>query len=312
MLAHLQQATTIGLLLAAVAWAAWFVHAGNRTMAVAGALLIVFGYAIVLAIEFMLLRRANRADPAPSATRWQLVTAWWGEVLTAPQVFCWRQPFRSAVEPDFLPDAPGRRGVLLVHGFVCNRGLWNPMMARLRSLGVPFVAVNLEPVFGSIDRYAEIIEHAVQRLVAHTGCPPVIVAHSMGGLATRAWMAAHHGDTRVHRVITIGTPHHGTLLGKFGYTPNARQMRVGSDWQRRLAAREPQERFGRFTCFYGHCDNIVFPASTATLPGADNRHMAGVAHVHMAHQEEVFSEVLRWVGVDSVHAGPARDTLEMR
>ena len=61
-------------------------------------------------------------------------------------------------------------------------------------------------------------------------------------------------------------------------------------------SREPAQRFERFTCFYGHCDNIVFPASTATLPGADNRHVAGCAHVQMAHQDEVFSEVLRWVG----------------
>ena len=46
-----------------------------------------------------------------------------------------------------------------------------------------------------------------------------------------------------------------------------------------LAAREPAQRFERFTCFYGHCDNIVFPASTATLPGADNRHIAGHARM---------------------------------
>ena len=132
------------------------------------------------------------------------------------------------------------------------------------SLSVPFVAVNLEPVFGSIDHYADIIEAAVQRLESAGGLPPVMVAHSMGGLAVRAWMAAHAGDERVHRVITIGTPHRGTFLGRFGHTHNARQMRIGSDWQRELAAREPPHRYGRFTCFYGHCDNIVFPAVTAT------------------------------------------------
>jgi triacylglycerol esterase/lipase EstA (alpha/beta hydrolase family) len=227
-------------------------------------------------------------------------------------VFCWRQPFRSRAEPDFLPEAPGRRGVVLVHGFVCNRGLWNPMMAWLRSRGVPFVAVNLEPVFGSIDRYADIVEAAVRRVEAATGQPPVIVAHSMGGLATRAWMAAHDADERVHRVITIGTPHHGTLLGGFGHTRNAREMRLGSDWQRRLSAREPPGRFERFTCFYGHCDNIVFPASSATLPGADNRHVASVAHVQMAHQDEVWNEVLRWVGsaTDMPRTAPARRDAE--
>ena len=296
MLARLQQATTIGLVLAALLWAAYFVHAGAPAWAAVGALLILFGYALFLGIEFVLLRFVNRRDPAPPATAWQLVKAWWGEVVTAPRVFCWRQPFRSHAVPDFLPPASRRRGVLFVHGFVCNRGLWNPLMLRLRAAGVPFVAVNLEPVFGSIDHYADIIEVAVRRVGSATGQPPVVVAHSMGGLAVRAWLDAHQGDARVHRVITIGTPHRGTFLGRFGHTRNARQMRTGSDWQQKLAAREPPQRFERFTCFYGHCDNIVFPASTATLPGADNKHIGGVAHVHMAHQDEVFNEVLRWVG----------------
>jgi len=297
MLARLQQATTLGLLLAAAVWAIVFVRWGAPTWAGVGAWLILFGYALFLGVEFVLLSFANRGDPAPPASLRQLVGAWWGEVLTAPRVFCWRQPFRSNAEPDSLNGAPGRRGVVFVHGFVCNRGLWNPWMARLRTLGVPYVAVNLEPVFGSIDRYADIVEEAVCRIEQSTGQPPVLVAHSMGGLAVRAWMAAYDGDNRVHRVVTIGTPHRGTLLGRFGHTPNARQMWLGSDWQRLLASREPPQRFERFTCFYGHCDNIVFPASTATLPGADNRHMAGVAHVQMAHQEEIFNEVLRWVGL---------------
>src|SRR5438105_5727451 len=132
MLARLQQVTTIGLLLAAVAWAAYFARAGEPAWATVGALLIVFGYALVLGIEFMLLRFVNRGDPAPPATSGQLFRAWVGEVLTAPRVFCWRQPFRAGAEPDFLPSSAQRRGVVLVHGFVCNRALWNPLMARLR------------------------------------------------------------------------------------------------------------------------------------------------------------------------------------
>ena len=60
-----------------------------------------------------------------------------------------------------------------------------------------------------------------------------------------------------------------------------------------LAAQEPPERYRRFTCFYGHCDNIVFPCSTATLPDADNRHLRGHAHVHMLRHPDVLAEVLR-------------------
>jgi hypothetical protein len=72
-------------------------------------------------------------------------------------------------------------------------------------------------------------------------------------------------------------------------------MALGTDWQRALEALEPQAHFERFTCFYSHCDNIVFPASTATLPGADNRHVSGTAHVHLADHPQVLKEVLACV-----------------
>jgi len=286
-LARLQQCTTVGALLLAVAWAWGFASAGEVGWAFAGALAIVGGYAAVLALEFVLLHRVHGDDPAPRAAPRQLWRAWWGEVRTAPVVFCWRQPFLSRR----FPDAPaagvhGRRGVLLVHGFVCNRGLWNPWLQRLHAARVPVVAVNLEPVFGSIDDYVPRIEAGVRALHAHTGLAPLVVAHSMGGLALRRWWAEPGNEERVHRAITIGTPHHGTWLARFALTPNARQMRRDSRWLRALAAREPAARAGRFTCFYSHCDNIVFPPSTATLAGADNRHLPGVAHVHMADRPE--------------------------
>ena len=296
MLARLQQATTSGLILAALVWAVYFATRGHPMWATFGALLIVFGYALFLGAEFMVMWFVNRADPAPRATPWQHVVAWWGEVATAPRVFCWNQPVLSNAVPDWLESQSPSRGVVFVHGFVCNRGLWNPLMRKLRQARVPFVAVNLEPVFGSIDHYAGIVDAAVRRVEAATGMAPVIVGHSMGGLAIRAWLDAHAGDQHAHRIITIGTPHHGTYLGRYAMTPNARQMNLSSDWQRRLSEREPAQRFARFTCFYGHCDNIVFPATTATLAGADNRHIAGTAHVHMAFHADVFSEVMRWSG----------------
>jgi predicted alpha/beta hydrolase family esterase len=303
MLARLQQATTLGALLLAALWAWAFTRAGHPGWAVTGALLVVGGYALVLGLEFALLRAAHGDDPTPRATPRQLLRAWWGEVRSAPTVFCWRQPFFSARFPDSLPPgSAGRRGVLLVHGFVCNRGLWNPWLERLREAGVPVVAVNLEPVFGTIDDYVPGIEAAVRHLEQHTGLPPVVVAHSMGGLALRRWWADQDvGDQRLHRAITLGTPHQGTWLARFAMTPNARQMRQQSRWLQTLAAREPASRSARFTCFYSHCDNIVFPPRTATLPGADNRHLPGVAHVHMAEMPEPWAELQRWIG-----PGPGR------
>ena len=294
MLARLQQFITLSLLTSALAWAAWFMNAGRPIWALAGVLLIVFGYALFLAVEFVFVWCVHGDDPAPKASARQLFKAWFGEVLTAPRVFCWQQPFRSNSEPDFLPARSGQRGVVLVHGFVCNRGFWNRWLPRLREQGIPFVAVNLEPVFGTISDYAPIVEQAVRRVEQATGLAPVVVGHSMGGLAIRAWLAAYGGAQRVHRAITIGSPHRGTWLGRFGTSQNAREMAQGTDWQRALEARESAQDAECFTCFYSHCDNIVFPASNATLPGADNRHVEGIAHVHLMDHPEVLKEVLAW------------------
>lgn len=296
MIARLQRFITLSLLAAAAVWAAVLLQAGHPGWAAVAVATVLGGHAVVLGLEFLLLREANRDDPAPPARAAQLAMAWIAEVAIAPRVFCWRQPFRSARWPDRVgPEAAGQRGVVFVHGFICNRGVWNPWLERLTQRDIPFAAVSLEPVFGSIDAYVPILEDAVQRVERATGLAPVIVAHSMGGLALRRWWAEFGDDARIHRAITLGTPHHGTWLARFAFSRNGRQMRLASGWQRTLAAREPVQRSTRFTCFYSHCDNIVFPASTATLAGADNRHLPAVAHVQMVDRPEPFDEMLRWL-----------------
>ena len=76
-----------------------------------------------------------------------------------------------------------------------------------------------------------------------TGLPPVLVCHSMGGLA--AWPGcAPAADARVHRVLTLGTPHAGTWLARFSHTENGCQMRMNSAWLQALV-QEPPSRAKR-------------------------------------------------------------------
>lgn len=263
------------LRLAVAAWVAWrFGWAwGLATLAL---------HAAVLAGGFVQLRWVNR--PAP--TWGQLLRAWRGEVVASELAFSWRQPWREWAEPDHLP-AGAQVGVLLVHGFGCNRGRWNGWMKRLRAQGVAFVAPSLEPVFGSIDDYADQIEAGVRRLEAATGRPPVLCAHSMGGLALRAWWRKFGAGHAVPpRVITLGSPHGGTRMARLGQGHNARQMRLRSPWLAELGELTPMTDVD---CFWTPCDQVVNPAETAILPGSRAHRVDGVGHMGLVHSDEAWA-----------------------
>jgi triacylglycerol lipase len=299
-LARLQQVLVLSGLALAMVWV-WWAWPPSRTALLAVLVMLSLGHAVILGIETVAAATINRTDRAPRASNADWLGAWCQEVKVAPQVFAWRQPFRWRQLPDTSAATPASMpAVVLVHGFFCNRGFWLPWMQRLQALGVPYVSVNLEPIFGSIDDYAPIVDDAVTRATALTGQPPTLICHSMGGLAARAWLAATPGAaSRIGKIITIGTPHRGTWLARFSHLANGRQMRHDCDWQQSLVARElelhPQRNAGLFVCWYSNTDNIVFPASTATLPGADNRLVAGAAHVALAFHPKVMAESLAMV-----------------
>jgi triacylglycerol esterase/lipase EstA (alpha/beta hydrolase family) len=183
--------------------------------------------------------------------------------------------------------------VLLVHGYGCNSGYWAHLVPLLDRDGISHASVDLEPVAGSIDDYAPLIEERVQALCAATGAARIaIVAHSMGGLAARAWMR-RYGSARVARVITLGTPHHGTMLARFGPGANAVQMRRDGPWLRDLAASERPDVRARIVSIYTHHDNIVAPQDSSVLPGARNIAFGGVGHVALGSNPRVLAEVLQ-------------------
>ena len=265
-----------------------------------GLYVLILGHPTLLAIELLLARRIAARSGAPRATWPDLARAWFGEWVESTAIFGWRMPWRSHAIEDHLPrSSRGLRGVVFVHGYICNRGLWNPWMARLLKLDRAFVAVSLEPAFTSLDDYVPLIERAVRRVEAATGLAPIVVAHSMGGLVARAWLrtrATHKrsdGQDEVARLITIGTPHRGTWLARLAMAPNARQMRMDSAWMSALAGREPPTLSGLITSWWSECDQIVYPPPTGVYPGSEAKQLRGVGHIALTAREEIWNEI-RW------------------
>ena len=293
MIARIQQ-TVVFLLLAGLG--AWIWHvAPDYSRIYIGFLALAGVYIAYMAILFIATYRLNRNDAEPRTTLGALALACLREAGTAPGVFLWRQPFRTFAEPDNLATS-SQSGVVFIHGFLCNRAFWSPWMAQLRLQKRAFASVSLEPVFGSIDDYAAIVEAAVAKVSQATGQAPTLICHSMGGLAARAWLRSNAAnDDRIKRVITVGSPHFGTALStEKALLPltNTQQMQRLGAWTQQLAKDEPRARYGKFTCWYSNCDNIVVPTSTATLPGADNRLITAQGHISMAFSQRVMQESL--------------------
>ena len=281
----------------AVAWLA--MHAwGIASPAVAlllGLAMLLAARALVVARNFWQSRRVG--SPVPPGYRLGAMGAarlFFGELRATLWASSWdmlrpRLHAADAVTGQGLP-------VLLVHGYVCNRGYWTKLSQLLARAGIAHDAVDLEPIGASIDDVVPQVEQALARLCSRTGSGrAIIVAHSMGGLVARAWLR-RHGAARVAKIITIGTPHHGTALASLAAGTNARQMsRIGdapSAWLARLAAGETPAARALITSLYSHHDNIVAPQASACLPGARNIAFGGIGHVALASDARVLRQLL--------------------
>jgi pimeloyl-ACP methyl ester carboxylesterase len=276
----------------------------------------LFGIAVVLLVRLLItvnnfaLSRRYRSLPPPDSklNGWQAIRLVFREYRATMATSSWNMPFRT-FGVRLVPQAASLP-VLLIHGYVCNSGYWQPMSRRLAQAGVSHCALDLEPVFGDIDDYVPQIHAAVENLAARTGSRRVLIlAHSMGGLAARAYLR-RHGTHRIAAAITLGTPHHGTALARFGLGLNTSQMHwsvsaeqgLASLWLQTLNREESETTRGLFVSIYSRHDNIVAPQESSRLPGARNIAFAGIGHVDLAFHPAIQEEALRQIMLASAEA----------
>jgi pimeloyl-ACP methyl ester carboxylesterase len=255
-----------------------------------------------LLIQFLVISSAMiRSRSGGSWLAWLM--AYGGEFKAALRVFLLRQPWPHRQNGVQLPLPGATAGciasglpVLLVHGFICNHRVWDDVALALREAGHPVLAVDLEPLFTSIDDYAPVIERAVTQLLAQTGAGQLaLVGHSMGGLVIRAWLRTQRDNRldRVVRIVTLGTPHQGTRMLEAGLTANAKQMMWHSDWLQSLAAGESPTQRARMHLALTRQDNVVFPQREQVLAGAHVTEFEGMGHLEMCLDRGVITWVCR-------------------
>lgn len=189
------------------------------------------------------------------------------------------------------PPAPASDPILLLHGVLCNAGVWRSMKRRLRRAGLgPVYAPSYGPPLASIDLFADQVAARIDRILAQTGAAQVsIVAHSMGGIVARAYVRKY-GGAKVRRVITLGTPHAGSVHAFLFPGTSLGQLRPGNEWLGALPA--PGADTPPFTSVWSWHDSMVAPQTSARLEHGRNVEIVGVGHNALLTDPEVARKVI--------------------
>ncbi|MYM23784.1 alpha/beta fold hydrolase [Duganella sp. FT135W] len=265
----------------------------------AGLLLVLLVRLLISANNFYLSWRAGSSTPPDHALNPRSAASLFWHEFSASMLtssYYMLRPIGMQVHPD-----PQGLPVLLIHGYACNSGYWLPMSKLLTQARISHYGIDLEPPGASIDDFVPQVQAAVQRLCDATGSAQVIiVGHSMGGLLARAYLR-QHGNLQVARVITLGTPHHGTALAHFGPGSNAAQMRRDSAWLAALAASEANTQRMLISSIYSVHDNIIAPQDSSELPGARNLVFGAIGHVALGRHPEIMQCTLKEIEI-AAHA----------
>ncbi len=128
---------------------------------------------------------------------------------------------------------------------------------------------------GDMTESAAVLGDAVDAALARTGAASVdVVGYSAGGVVARLW-AADGGAAQARRVLTLGSPHHGTTVADLAASlapdqcPEAcRQLTTGSDLLRRLNAGDETPAGPTWVSLWTDVDETVTPPGSAALDGA--------------------------------------------
>jgi len=205
--------------------------------------------------------------------------------------------------------APAQLPVLLLHGVGCNAGVWHGFHRYLDSRGIgPAYTLSYGPPLASIEHFAAQVAGRIAEIESATGASQVVlIGHSMGGLVARAYLR-QYGGARVRRLITIGTPHHGSMHAWLMTGICLSQMRPGSEWLASFKETAEQADGVPVVSVWSWHDSMVTPQTSSRIKWGRNVVVSGVAHNALLDDRNVWTLVAaEIVSAAAATAHPATD-----
>jgi triacylglycerol lipase len=171
---------------------------------------------------------------------------------------------------------------VLVHGMLDTARVFDRLRRHLGSLRRPVLVPNLPLRFG-MTPIAESAALLGAEIEAAFGAdqPIDLCGYSMGGVIARTWIQLRGGYRRTRRLISVASPHHGTLTAH----PWPRRPLAGIADLKQGSALLSQlngdlSTLATIDCcsFYSGIDLVVVPGWRAVLPVGERRMLPVWAH----------------------------------
>jgi pimeloyl-ACP methyl ester carboxylesterase len=259
-------------------------------------IVVLAGTAVFQAVTYLLWLYEKRRGGAFSATDdplrlWTAGLSEWFAFLVV--VLGW--PMGVFGKPKPRPGGD-LRPVVLIHGWSLNRASMAMLAARLRKDGRDVYAINYPSMLSDTDAKSEAVAKTLLEIAAAYGGRHVdVVAHSLGGVVTRAAARFHGADQVLGNVVTLGSPHCGTALAILVRSFGLVQLRPESRFLSRLLEAEeendPAKEPFSLTSIASSFDAVVFPHDLSFPPGAFCVTLEGYGHHGLLFAQRVYQLV---------------------
>ncbi len=182
--------------------------------------------------------------------------------------------------------------VVLVHGFLNNGKIFDPLIRRLEREGCRCFAPALHPNTCSlgVDDLAHKLSAQIDQ---HFGRqqPFVIIGFSMGGIVTRDYVQNLARRKRVRGVFLISPPNQGTLWAGLSPSGGTRELAIGSPFLKRLNSDDTVWKEVPVTTYWTPYDLMIVPARSSLWPVGQTRRVSSPPHPLMARNPDVMADI---------------------
>jgi triacylglycerol lipase len=189
------------------------------------------------------------------------------------------------------PTSP-RNPLVLLHGLGDTSRLFKRLKRYLEERGWDIHTVDLVPNNGRAG--LEVLARQVAAYIDCSFAPDQIIdliGFSMGGLVARYYLQRLGGLRRVHRLVTISSPHQGTWTAYALRRTGVKQMRPGSAFLRDLESDRHKLSAIRFTSIWTPLDLMIVPARSSVLREARMVRLVVSHHARMVGNQRVMQAV---------------------